>query len=203
MEDHKKKMMALCETLELAKRVFLHQKREVLVVEEAYVNFRDGIKAVHTELLEMQEKEQYPGIVTSPIADDEPFGAGSSTGAGDHYQQSATSWGDNRAQIDMDIDDEDRPAASIMKPSLQALLGIASQPSLQSRIMQLGLKKIADGDEEMLQHSKVAAAAASQQRDAEKADFTRPPPAVFGAPAGAASNAFGVPIVSFFLLEKL
>uniref|UniRef100_A0A1I7UY93 CID domain-containing protein n=1 Tax=Caenorhabditis tropicalis TaxID=1561998 RepID=A0A1I7UY93_9PELO len=147
MENQKKKMMALSETLELAKRVFLHQKREVLVVEEAYVNFRDGIKAVHTDLMEMEEKGVYPGLL-SPPTDDDPYGRNvDSNRAG---SQSAF-WGDNRNQIDMEIDDDERPQAPMMKPALQALVGISSQPSLQSRIMQLGLKKIANGDEEMFQ----------------------------------------------------
>lgn len=51
----------------------------------------------------------------------------------------------------MEIDEDERPQAPMMKPALQALVGISSQPSLQSRIMQLGLKKIADGDEDMFQ----------------------------------------------------
>lgn len=143
MEDQKKKMMALSETLELAKRVFLHQKREVLVVEEAYVNFRDGIKAVHAELTEMMEKGVYPGVF-SPTDDDQHS-------IYTNRQQSA--WGDNRNQVDMEMDDDERPQAPMMKPHLQALVGISSQPSLQSRIMQLGLKKIADGDEDMFHQS--------------------------------------------------
>ncbi|CAI2318299.1 unnamed protein product [Caenorhabditis sp. 36 PRJEB53466] len=167
MENQKKKMMALSETLELAKRVFLHQKREVLVVEEAYVNFRDGIKAVHTDLLEMEKKGVYPGIV-SPAGDDDHFATSSAASGDDSYRvQNVTSWGDNRTQIDMEMDEEDRPTAPMMKPSLAALVGIASQPSLQSRIMQLGLKKIADGDEEMLQTTAPATTGN---------DFTRPPP---------------------------
>lgn len=146
MEDQKKRMMALSETLELAKRVFLHQKREVLVVEEAYVNFRDGIKAVHTDLVEMEKKGVYPGIFSPQNEDDIYNGRGMSQG-----------WGDNRNQVDMEIDEDERPQAPMMKPALQALVGISSQPSLQSRIMQLGLKKIADGDEDMFQRNAVTA----------------------------------------------
>ncbi|CAL2029128.1 unnamed protein product [Caenorhabditis brenneri] len=149
MENQKKKMMALSETLELAKRVFLHQKREVLVVEEAYVNFRDGIKAVHTELVEMEAKGVYPGLL-SPSTEEDPNSM--SYGRVDNSRFPAqSSWGDNRNQIDMEIDEDERPQAPMMKPALQALVGISSQPSLQSRIMQLGLKKIADGDEDMFQ----------------------------------------------------
>lgn len=162
MEDQKKRMMALSETLELAKRVFQHQKREVLVVEEAYVNFRDGIKAVHTELVEMEEKGVYPGIL-SPTTEDDPMGYGKS----DHSRFPAPSaWGDNRNQIDMEIDEDERPLAPMVNPALAALVGISSQPSLQSRIMQLGLKKIADGDEEMFQ----------QKPSATSSFQSRPPP---------------------------
>ncbi|EFP12313.1 CRE-CIDS-2 protein [Caenorhabditis remanei] len=174
MEDQKKRMMALSETLELAKRVFLHQKREVLVVEEAYVNFRDGIKAVHTDLVEMEKKGVYPGIF-SPNDEDIYNSRGMSQG-----------WGDNRNQVDMEIDEDERPQAPMMKPALQALVGISSQPSLQSRIMQLGLKKIADGDEDMFQqnagNAEVAAAIPSTFQGRPPAlganQFSIPPPAI-------------------------
>ncbi|CAN99679.1 CID domain-containing protein [Caenorhabditis elegans] len=186
MEDQKKKMMALSETLELAKRVFLHQKREVLVVEEAYVNFRDGIKAVHTELLDMEAKKVYPGLL-SPRNEDDRQTYGRS-----NNRSLSQQWGDNRNQIDMEMDEDERPQAPMMKPSLQALVGIASQPSLQSRIMQLGLKKIANGDEEMFQPTTTTTADTplpstfqpppSKPAVINASKFSMPPPAITSAP---------------------
>ncbi|UMM13305.1 hypothetical protein L5515_001656 [Caenorhabditis briggsae] len=159
MEDQKKKMMALSETLELAKRVFLHQKREVLVVEEAYINFRDGIKAVHSDLVEMEEKGVYPGVLSPQEEDNHLLYSNRQQGG----------WGDNRNQVDMEMDDDERPQAPMMKPHLQALVGISSQPSLQSRIMQLGLQKIADGDEDMFHQQTMAA---SSEESMNKASTT-------------------------------
>lgn len=203
MEDQKKKMMALSETLELAKRVFLHQKREVLVVEEAYVNFRDGIKAVHTELLDMEAKKVYPGLLSPRNEDDrQTYGRSSKTiiiikGCYFNFKffsdnrSLSQQWGDNRNQIDMEMDEDERPQAPMMKPSLQALVGIASQPSLQSRIMQLGLKKIANGDEEMFQPTTTTTA------DTPLPSTFQPPPS-----KPAVINASKFSMVSVFFFEK-
>ncbi|CAB3407235.1 unnamed protein product [Caenorhabditis bovis] len=188
MEGQKQKMVELIETLELAKRVFMHQKREVLVVEEAYINFRDGIKAVHKDLLEMEATGIYPGITPprnapSPTAEDDIY----ATGVENAIQPPQT-W-DNRQAVDMEMDEEDRPQESMPKLVLPPP-PTAPQPSLHSRIMQLGLKKIAEGDQDDGQT--LAGVEAPTQPD-----FTKPPPAFnmsVPPPPMAGLNAFGVPL---------
>ncbi|VDM57437.1 unnamed protein product [Angiostrongylus costaricensis] len=51
MEEQKRRMLQLIETLELAKRNFSHQLKDVTVVEDAYQKYFQGIREVHTDLL--------------------------------------------------------------------------------------------------------------------------------------------------------
>ncbi|CAI5440394.1 unnamed protein product [Caenorhabditis angaria] len=181
MEARKKKMIELIETLELAKRVYLHQKREVLVVEEAYTNFRDGIKTVHDELTEMEATGVYPGVTPpreapSPTADEDIYATGVEN-AIQHFRAPET-W-DNRQAIDMEMDEEDRPQASIPIP-IPIPIPQDQQPSLKSRIDMLGLIEGGGGAEKVI----------------EEPDFSKPPP-IFNMtlpPPGTSSamSAFGV-----------
>ncbi|CAD6190980.1 unnamed protein product [Caenorhabditis auriculariae] len=163
MEAHKKRMIELIETAELAKRVYGHQLREVTIVEDAYQKFGQGVKEVRSEVMEMERTGSYPGMTPprdapSPTANDDIYATGVEVVL---QNLRAPTSRDNREETDMEIgDDEEDSAATtsfqkfgnIQNAASSARLQFQAPPSipqqsLQSRIAELGLMKPKNKDE--------------------------------------------------------
>ncbi|VDO21463.1 unnamed protein product [Haemonchus placei] len=111
MEEQKRKMLQLIETLELAKRNFSHQLKDVTVVEDAYQKYFQGIREVHADLLEMEKSGIYPAATPprdapSPTANDDIYATGVEN-ALQSFRMPGTR--DNMEATDMDLDDDSAP----------------------------------------------------------------------------------------------
>ncbi|KAK6046238.1 dihydrouridine synthase [Cooperia oncophora] len=111
MEEQKRKMLQLIETLELAKRNFSHQLKDVTVVEDAYQKYFQGIREVHADLLEMEKSGIYPAATPprdapSPTANDDIYATGVENAMQSFRVPGAR---DNMESADMDLDDDSAP----------------------------------------------------------------------------------------------
>lgn len=119
METQKKRMLELVEMLELAKRVFGYQLREVTVVEDAYQKFCAGIRDVHKELKEMQLSGVYPAATPprdapSPTPNDDIYATGVEN-ALQTFRLPGTQ--DNLESADMEIGDDDEDGTTAASAS--------------------------------------------------------------------------------------
>lgn len=104
-------MLQLIETLELAKRNFSHQLKDVTVVEDAYQKYFQGIREVHADLLEMEKTGVYPAATPprdapSPTANDDIYATGVEN-ALQSFRVPGTR--DNLESTDMELDDDSVP----------------------------------------------------------------------------------------------
>ncbi|EYC25585.1 hypothetical protein Y032_0011g1288 [Ancylostoma ceylanicum] len=111
MEEQKRKMLQLIETLELAKRNFSHQLKDVTVVEDAYQKYFQGIQEVHADLLEMEKSGVYPAATPprdapSPTANDDIYATGVENALQTFRVPGSR---DNLESTDMELDDDSAP----------------------------------------------------------------------------------------------
>ncbi|CAI4226813.1 unnamed protein product [Auanema sp. JU1783] len=127
MEIQKKKMLLLVEMLEIAKRQFSHQLRDVTVAEDAYQKFYQGIRVVKSELKEMEKTGIYPGATPprdapSPTPNDDIYATGV-----ENVLQKPTR--DNHDMTDMEIGDEDEDISnSVTSVAINPMMNLIQYP---------------------------------------------------------------------------